>query len=142
MFDIEVIVSIAILLAVGWAVWKGGQANPETNRAVLGRVSRLTGRVEAIEQNLAHLCKREDLAAISGKIDVLEEHSASSGDINALEGKVNAMDATVDGKLAVLEGKVNVLGERIEGWGGATRRVEMMVQRIEGILVKRALSDD
>lgn len=91
------------------------------DRALVKEHGKLKDRMAAVEAQLSSCATKADMAALSGKIDALEEHSASAGDINALEGKVNA--ALV----------------KIEAVEKAADRTEAGVSRIEGYLMQRGI---
>jgi len=93
--DTASILAFVMLAALIIVAWRSGKS-PETGRAMLKEHARLKSRLTSVEEALKGCATRSDVAALSGKIDALEEHAASAGDINALEGKINVCLTKID----------------------------------------------
>ncbi|WP_303763484.1 hypothetical protein [Sphingobium yanoikuyae] len=90
--DLGSIVAICLLVALVILGFRANRA-PGNDRSLVKAHARLNSRVAVLEAGIKSCATAADVATLSGKIDSLEEHAASSGDINALEGKVNVLQA-------------------------------------------------
>jgi len=122
--QLQWLIAIVILVGLASQIWRGGRANPVGTGALQRQLTAVGAEVKAIDAKLEGACSKSDLDRLRGEVERIEEAGASSVEI------------------AELDGRIAVLDQKIEGWGGATRRVEAMVQRIEGILVKKALGGE
>lgn len=109
--------ALAALIFVGWRSNRG----TGSDRALLKDHARLKSRLSSLEESFKGCATKADVVALAGKIDALEEHAASAGDINALEGKVN---------VALTE---------IAAVAKAADRTEAGVQRIEGFFIQKGI---
>lgn len=118
--QIDIATTLALVLCLS-VLLLGVRArrSPGVDRALLEDHSRLKTRVTTLEEGLKGCATRADMVALSGKIDALEEHAASAGDINALEGKVN------------------VIGERVQGVKETVNEMRDSVKFIERVMMKR-----
>ncbi len=92
--DTASILAFFALVALIFVGWRANRA-PGSDRAMLKQQARLSSRLAVLEEGFKGCATRSDMAALAVKIDSLEEHTASAGDINALEGKVNVLQAEV-----------------------------------------------
>lgn len=116
--DTASILALAIIVALIFLGWRGRTGG---DRHILREHSKLKSRLTSVEEALKSCATKADIAAVSGKIDALEEYAASAGDINALEGKIN------------------VIGERVDGVKGVALDTRESVKVIERLLMKGAL---
>ena len=65
-----------IMLSIGYVVWKGGAANPESTGTLGRKVTALGGKVASLEARVGHM--GDDLAK-------LEREAATTKDIERLE---------------------------------------------------------
>lgn len=121
---LQVVIAGLIIAFVLYAIFWRGTQNPVGTGALQNQLNTIGAKLQSVSERIDGFCTTGDLEALKADIERIESGAASSKEIVALEGKIN------------------VLGERVDGWGGATRRVEGMVQRIEGILVKKALGGE
>ena len=121
---LQVVIAGLIIAFVLYAIFWRGTQNPVGTGALQKQLNTIGSELRALATRVDDFCSSAELEALRNDVERIEKAAASSAEMIALEGKIN------------------VLGERVEGWGGATRRVEGMVQRIEGILVKKALSGE
>lgn len=118
--DAASIVALCLIVAVLLLGWRGRQS-PGGDRALLEDHSRLKSRVISLEESFKGCATKSDMAVLSAKMDALEEHAASAGDINALEGKVNTVMA------------------KVEAVEKAADRTEQGVQRIENFFIQKGM---
>lgn len=89
--DVASILALGLLLALVFLAWRGGGQSPDVERALVAELGKVKNRMSKVESELGVCASKTDIAALSGKIEALEEYAASSGDMNALEGKVNVI---------------------------------------------------
>ncbi len=116
---ITLLVAVILLALLGRRQQRHGVTG--VDRALVKEHGRLKDRMTAVEAQLGGCATKGDFAVLSAKIDALEEHAASSGEINALEGKIN------------------VIGERVEGMKEMTSDTRDSVRVIERILMNGRL---
>lgn len=130
--DFSSIVAITLLLAVIALAVMGRREQRRgaggVDRALVKEHGKLKDRIAAVEAQVGGCATKSDFAVLNGKIDALEEHAASSGEINALEGKVNVVAERVEG----LRGTIQDM--RDDG-----RETRESVKVIERLLMKGAL---
>lgn len=120
--DLGSILALGLIAGLFLLGWRANRA-PGADRALLKEHSQLKGRISALEEGFKGCATRADVAALSGKIDALEEHTASSGEMNALEGKIN------------------VIGERVDGVKEMMHDTRESVKVIERLLMKGRLGE-
>jgi predicted nucleic acid-binding Zn-ribbon protein len=119
--DFASIVALTLLVAVVSMAWLNRRQSPGVDRAIAQEMGKIKNRVAKVEAQLGGCATREDIAALTGKIEALEEYSASSGEIIALEGKINT------------------LGERVEAVRETAKETRDAVKVIERLLMKGRL---
>lgn len=105
-----------VVLSILWHVWKGGAANPEGTASLGRKVNNLSGQVTALGGRVGHM--EEGMKR-------MEAESASTKDIERIEQVIDAKIETV---------RTEMTGHR--QLSDATNR---SVQRIEKMLIERAL---
>jgi hypothetical protein len=106
-----------IVVSIGWHVWRGGAANPESTGQLGRRLGGLAGKVGAIEGRVGHV--EEKLAAI-------ERDGATTQDVINLE--------------RLLDERMKTLAAQMEGHQQLSAATNRNVQRIYDIMLERGLS--
>lgn len=70
-----------ILLGIGVAVWRGGQANPESTGRIARRLNHLDGRVQQVELALKATATSEDITKVEGSIGKIEAQMESDREL-------------------------------------------------------------
>jgi hypothetical protein len=94
--DVASILALGLLVALVFLAVRSNKGSPQLDRALVREHAKLKNRIAKVEADLSGCATKVDIMALSGKIEALEEHAASAGDINALEGKVNVALAKID----------------------------------------------
>lgn len=119
--DWEAVLSFLMLSAIAVAIWRGGGKNPVGTGALQRQLNTIGSKVGRIEDALEGKCSTADLAALRGEIRQIEAGTATSKELLALQGELH------------------VVAEKVNGWGRATERTELMLQRIEGHFLRKGI---
>lgn len=119
--DLPSILALGLMAVVIFLGWRNNR-QPHSSHALIREHARLKSRLSAVEADLKGCATKSDVAALSGKIDALEEHAASSGELTALEGKIN------------------VALSKIDAVEKATDRTEEGIKRIEGFFIQKGIA--
>jgi predicted nucleic acid-binding Zn-ribbon protein len=119
--DFGSIVAVTLLIAVILLAWRKGGPQPDIDRALVRELGKVKNRIAKVEADLSGCATKLDIAALTGKVEGLEERAATAGDMLALEGKVN------------------VIGERVAGMKEKVDDTHDSVKVIERMLMKGAL---
>lgn len=95
--DVASILALGLLVALIFLAWRGSRQNPAVDRALVNELGKVKNRVTKIEADMAGCATKVDIAALTGKIEALEEHAASAGDLLALQGQIHVIEERVAG---------------------------------------------
>lgn len=107
-------VTAAIVVICIVAGWLAGRSNPVGTGVIIARLARGENRFAALEEKVANTATKAELGVLAGQVRSLEEHAASSGEVAALSMEVKGVVAS-------------------------GRRTEAGIERIERILIEKAL---
>lgn len=110
---------IFILAGIGFVMWKGGAANPESTGS-LGR------KITAFNKNFTKL--QTQMNKVEQDVERLQNDSASASDIERLEGAVES-----------LETKVADIGESASARNATLEHVKQQVDRLYDVIVTRGM---
>lgn len=119
---IEIIISIAIVGMMLWAVFRGGAHNPVGTGHLDKQVRALVPRIVVVEEKLDDVASRAELALLASEVKAVEMKMATAGDLLALQGQMRELNA----KLAGIEKSAD--------------RTEQAVNRIEGHFLQKGIN--
>ncbi len=94
---LELAIIAVILIGIALAVWRGGQANPESTGKLNRRLTAMDGELREVVNRVGTLDRR---------VGDIERHSAKSADIARLEKHLEALKEQVAGLRASDAGMV------------------------------------
>lgn len=101
-----------IVLAIGYVVWRSGQANPQGTGELSAKLGQLSGKVGKLDTRIGHVEQR---------MKELEDEAATTKDIARIEERIQTVRAEVTGVREL------------------TVSTNRGVERIEKILMERGL---
>jgi len=105
-----------IIVSIGYHVWRGGAANPESTGKLGRRLAGLSIKVNQIDERVGH---------VEGKVDKIELDGATTKDIEALE--------------AVIDERFKTMRAEMAGHQEMSKATNRNVQRIYDIMLERGL---
>lgn len=111
---LQIAIGLVIVGLVLWTVQRHGRDNPEGTGKLSRQIAKVVGDIRRIEERMEDSATKAELGVLSGEIRALEQRTATSAEVAALDAKLAAIAKAAD-------------------------RTEEGVQRIEGILIKKAL---
>lgn len=109
---LELAVIAFIIVSIGWVVWRGGAANPESTGSLGRKVAHLSSKVSTLDARSAH---------VEAELESLKKEAATTKDIDRIEERLATVRAEMDGDRKLAE------------------RTYRGVERIERILLERGL---
>ena len=122
----SIVFCLLIATAVLFAFYRHGRGNPETTGAIARRQGRIEAEIAELSSSLRGCATRGALDLLAEQVRNLEAHSASSGEVVALELKINGLSETLNAK--------------IDGVRMAADRTEAAVSRIEGYFLQKGVN--
>jgi predicted nucleic acid-binding Zn-ribbon protein len=119
--DWDTLLSVVILIAIALVIFRGGSKNPVGTGQLQSQLNTIGSKIVRIEAKLADTCSAADLEQLRGEIQQIESGTASSVELVALQGELH------------------VVGEKVNGWGEATRRIEKMVDRMHDHFIQKGM---
>ena len=123
---LQLMIAGVIVAAVFFAVWKHGRGNPETTGHLGRKLSRQEAAIASLEAKLEGCATRGAMDLLAEQVRSLEAHSASSGEVIAVQTHLN--------------GVANELNAKIDGVRRTADRTDAAVSRIEGYFLQKGVN--
>ncbi|MCW3835986.1 hypothetical protein ACFQ1E_08040 [Sphingomonas canadensis] len=131
---LQLMVAGVIVGMVVFAILRSGQRNPESTGSLSRQINKLFAEVRGIKTEIESKASSADVAELRVELKRVEKEGASAAALTGLEGRLLAMEERIRGQGETLQAK-------IDGIAAATHRTEQMMQRMDHILMQKALSE-